>query len=650
MPSQLARKITTRIRKGQGAAGMKHELATFSMEKFTAAKSLRQIFEVKWYITRAFVKGEQYVFWNRGTGSLDRHRALDPRRVRMVDNKILHHVRKQQSKLLRVRPKAEVLPNSSGLEDRDAAKIGTKVLDHLYRTKDAARISREIASWIFTTGNCFVVDAWDKTLPKGGDIHLEVDSPFSWYVPAVAFGPTEFKEMPWAIRAKLRDIQWIEDVYDYKATPESFTADQTILLLQRDLDQSGGLDTQNFPSAVIRENWIKPNKKYPKGVYWVTCNEKTIYQGKFPNYGTDTEPLYEYPATHFRDIIIPGQFWGIATAEQSIPLQQDWNRIRSSIIEWTRIMAKGKWIAPTGSALAPTAIDNEHGEVIYFSPMRGMKPEQARIAPLPQSVLEALELNKRSFMDLFAQHEVTQATNKSDIRSGHMVALLLEQDDTAHAMTYQDFEDRWADLWRHCLMLAQKYYTNTRTLKVTGAGKDPEVMEFKGADLRGNTDVYVATGTHLPDNRLARQGVIMERFQAGLYGPVDDPQTATKVRRLLDESVKEDVYDDIAVDQEAAMTENRYMRLGLQVPLNEWDNDGIHLSEHLRDVKSKEVQALIRKEDGAKVLQSYMEHIQRHKQKVDAEQQKMMLQQQAMGPQGQGGGGGQQQQAGGMQR
>jgi hypothetical protein len=617
MPSQLAKKITARVRKGQQKEGTKRELAKFSTEKFDAAKTLRQIFEVKWYITRAFLKGEQYVFWNRGTGALDRHRSLDPRRVRMVDNKILSHVRKQQSKLLRVRPKAEVLPNSAELEDRDAAKIGTKVLDHLYRTHDAARISREIANWIYSTGNSIVVDAWDKNIPGGGDIHIEVDSPFSWYVPAVAFGPTELQKMPWAIRAKLRDIQWIEDTYNYKATPESYAADQTILLLQKDLDQgSGGLDTVNFPSAVIRENWIKPNKRYPKGVYWVTCNQRTIFQGKFPNYGDDDKPIYEYPATHFRDIVIPGQFWGVATAELAIPLQQDWNRIRSSIIEWTRIMAKGKWVAPTGSALAPTAIDNEHGEVIYFSPTRGMKPEQARIYPLPNSVLEALQLNRNSFMDLFAQHE------------------------TAHSMTFQDFEDRWADFWRHCLMLVQKYYTNTRTLKITGVGKEPEVLEFKGADLRGNTDVYVATGTHLPDNRLARQGVIMERFQAGLYGPMEDPQTGIKVRRLLDESIKEDVYDDVAVDQDAAMVENRYMRLGLQVPLNEWDNDNIHLQEHLRDVKSREVQALIREEGGAQVLQSYMEHIQRHKQKVEQQLQQQMLQMQAMGggnaPTGQG--------------
>jgi len=213
------------------------------------------------------------------------------------------------------------------------------------------------------------------------------------------------------------------------------------MLLMKDMDQSvTGLEHIHMPSAVVKEFWIKPYKKFPKGMYFVVCNKQVIKKGNFPNYGTDSKPIYEYPVTHFRDIKIPGLFWGMATAEAAIPLQKDFNRIRSSIIEWIRTMAKGKWIAPMGSGLAPTAIDNEHGEVIYYSPKRGIQPQQARIAPLPAAVMEALRLNQESFMDLFAQHEVTQATNKSDIRSGTMVALLLEQDDAAHSMTYQDFE------------------------------------------------------------------------------------------------------------------------------------------------------------------------------------------------------------------
>lgn len=626
MPNKLARAINKALTKGAGDVGVNRELRDFAHQKFDAARQLRRIFEVKWYITRAFLKGEQYVFWNRGTGHLDRHRAIDPRRVRMVDNKILHYTRKQQSKMLRLRPIAEVLPNTNELDDVDAAKLGTDLLKHMHRTLEGPRLAREIANWVCTTGNAFVVDYWNDRIP-GGEVGLEVDSPFAWYIPALSHGPTEVQDMPWIARAKLRSIEWIKEVYNFDAKPESFSADQNVMLLMKELDSTvTGLESEYMPSAVLKEFWIKPNKQYPKGMYFVICNNKLVTKMRFPNYGSDDEPHYEYPVTHFRDIKIPGLFWGMATSEAAIPLQKDFNRIRSSIIEWIRSMAKGKWIAPKGSGLSPTAIDNEHGEVIYFTPVRGMPPTPASIPNLPPAVLQALEINRQSFMDLYSQHEVSQGTNRSDLRSGQMVALLLEQDDQAHSMTYQDFEDQWAKLWKHCLLLAQKYYTNTRKLKVLGAGKIWQVKSFTGADLKGNTDVFVSTGTHLPENKIAKQSVVMERFQLGLYGNPEDPMVLSRVRRMLDDAIPEDIYNDVKVDQEFAMNENRQMRAGQAISITQFDNHMVHVREHERDFKTSEVQALLKTESGAQIMNVYQQHLQQHAGELQKQMQGMMPQ------------------------
>jgi hypothetical protein len=153
------------MQKAGSKSAIDTELASFGMERFDSARTIRRLFEIKWYMVRAFLKGEQYVFWNTGTGTLDRHRQTDARRVRMVDNKILTYVRKQQSKILRMRPRAEVLPNSNDLSDVDAANTGTDLLQHLHRTLYGPQIAREIANWMTTTGNAFVVDHWDTNVP-----------------------------------------------------------------------------------------------------------------------------------------------------------------------------------------------------------------------------------------------------------------------------------------------------------------------------------------------------------------------------------------------------------------------------------------------------------------------------------------------------
>lgn len=628
----LAARIQKRVADRQASYVRDKERLSFAQNKFQVAKDLRRIFDIKWYISRAFYKDEQYVFWNKAVGGLARHPETDTRRVRLVDNQIKPRVRKQQAKLLRLRPRAEVLPNTTERSDIDAAELGTDLLKHLHRTLKADKIARHIANWITTTGNAFVVDYWDK---DAKEIGLDVDSPFSWYLPVQSFGAVDIQQMPWAIRAKLRGTDWIKDTYGKDVTPESWTADQNILLMMRDLDAAvSGLEVTHIPSAIVKEVWIKPTNKYPKGDYFVVANNVMLHKGTFPNYGTAEKPIYEYPVTHFRDITIPGLFWGQATMESAIPLQKDWNRVRSSIIEWVRSMAKGKWLAMKGQQLSPTALDNEHGEVVEFGFQRGFVPQQARIVPLPQAVFQALDTNKQSMMDIFSQHEVTQAQNRSDLRSAAMVAMLLEQDDTAPSMTYHDFEDNWAAMWKHCLMIAQKYYDTTRVIKVVGSGQDVKMQSFVGSDLKDNTDVFVATGTHLPENRLAKQAVIMERFQAGLYGPPQDPTVTSKVRRMLDDAMEEDVYDSLKADTDVAMDENRMFRNGMEKPINEYDNHAIHVAEHERDIKSPEVQAMLRARGGDKIVQAYMTHIREHVQQLQKQmQQQMQMQAQAQGGQ-----------------
>ena len=235
-------------------------------------------------------------------------------------------------------------------------------------------------------------------------------------------------------------------------------------------------------------------------------------------------------------------------------------------------------------------------------------------------------------MDLFAQHEPTMGTVRSDIRSASMLAMLMEQDDSTQAMTYHDFEDNWARMWKHVLIIVQRHYTTQRQIKVVGVGRETMIKIFQGSDLKENTDVFVATGTHMPENRLARQAVIMERFQQGLYGDVRDPQVARKVRRMLEDTVETDVYDDVTADQEVAKEENRMLRHGVEVRTNQFDNDAIHLVEHDRDLKSPEVMNTLRKND-PQVITAFVQHIQEHAMKIARQQQQsMMMMPGGMGP------------------
>jgi len=179
---------------------------------------------------------------------------------------------------------------------------------------------------------------------------------------------------------------------------------------------------------------------------------------------------------------------------------------------------------------------------------------------------------------LFSQHEVTQGTNKSDIRSGQMVGMLREQDAHGQIPAHTSYEEGMGRLMSGVLKRIQAGYSQGRMLQVTGRDDEFEVMMFKGSDLRNNTDVRVKGQSSIPDSRIARNAEVIERYQAGLYGPPEGPEVRRHVMNMLDDAVVKDIYSEDIGDERTARWENR-MLIRVAIPVNDYDNHGIHLTE-----------------------------------------------------------------------
>ena len=159
----------------------------------------------------------------------------------------------------------------------------------------------------------------------------------------------------------------------------------------------------------------------------------------------DEYPFTQYNLQHFKDVEIPGVFWGMATMEYAIPLQKSWNRNMTSVDEFNRTLGKGKGLVPRGAKLEALPDDN-NGEWIAYKPVMGQKPEFMKMTSLPRTYDLSFSLLKQSLQDLFSQQEVTKGTNKSDIRSGEMVELLLEQNAMGAIPTHADAEESYEEL------------------------------------------------------------------------------------------------------------------------------------------------------------------------------------------------------------
>jgi hypothetical protein len=199
-------------------------------------------------------------------------------------------------------------------------------------------------------------------------------------------------------------------------------------------------------------------------------------------------------------------------------------------------------------------------------------------------------------MELYFQHEVTSGTNKSDIRSGEMVSLLLEQDDAGNIPTHAVFEESIEAVMKRVLGRIQKGYEGERMLSVVGNNQEVEVFAFKGADLQNNTDVYVAKESTLPDSRAIREEKIRQNFEKGLYGVPTDERVRETVLRMLEETPEEVeiMFAEGHLDRQNARMESTAIMQNPTVMylVNTYDNHQAHLEEHHYTRKQPEYQKL----------------------------------------------------------
>jgi len=167
---------------------------------------------------------------------------------------------------------------------------------------------------------------------------------------------------------------------------------------------------------------------------------------------------------------------------------------------------------------------------------------------------------ERDLENLSGVHEVSfgRLPERASHASGALVSLLLEQDDNIldPLIKIVDQEVFSSRPGLYVLTLVQRNYQEPRLLKLIGRDKEESVFHFKGADLNGNTDVYVTTNVSLPKSHALRTEWIVRLAELGL---LKDPKT---VLELLEFSEAKKLYEDELLHEKRAERENYLIERG----------------------------------------------------------------------------------------
>lgn len=588
--------------------------------KLKACLSARQPFEEQWYYNLAFYFGRQYAIWEKGTTA---NRLVEPpaprNRVRLISNKIKPVIRRELAKLNKEEAQFYVVPNTTEPTDIAAARAAESIADYCLYTGKYNVARRSATFWASLCGTSYI-----KTSCAGVDLPIEYGAvtPFHLAIPNIQ---EEYLEnQPYVIHHRAVDPEVVYKYYDVEVRPDAEVIGAT---LEQRFFNAMGIKTNNMENEKnlvhLKEIWMKPCRNYPKGGLIVIAGGKVIYGYESeptqddplnPRPVTPTEPPYEHGLYPFDKIdhIPTGRFYGDSVIVDLIPLQKEYNRTRSQVVEVKNRTAKPPMVYQKGS-FDPTKVTSEPGQMIPIQPGFDF-PQYMKQPEMPSYVLQEFDRITRDMDDISNQFEVAKGRTPPGVEAASAIAYLQEENDDVLNPTTFSIETATESVGKKTLSLVQQFWSPNKLVKVVSKNSAQEVALFKVADMKDNTDIRVEAGSMAPRSRAAKQAFITELMKMGVI----DNQTGL---RYLQMNETNRLYEETQVDSRHAQRENIKMsgelvtrpdpmsgeEIPVGFPTNDFDNDAIHEYEHGLYMKSQEFE-LLPDENKAQLLNHYMLH------------------------------------------
>lgn len=609
----------------------KNELLTDINKKFDGCKNSRINFEKDWYYNLAFYFGRQWVEWvGTSTANLDFYKLYEPPapswRVRLVSNKIRPIIRNELTKLTKERYQSYVLPNTTDDSDVSAARAAEHISEYLMDESNFTKKERQVVFWALACGTSFFKTYFDPTLPDSSGMlgKICVDDVNAFHLFAPDLEAEEIEDQPYLIHASCKQTDWVKDTFDVDVEAGQKTSGISI---EQKFFSALGVKTAeaNRDLVYVKEIWLRPCRKYPNGALVIWTSEEILGHYDYWPYSHK-----EYPFAKV-DHIPTGRFYADSVIKDLIPLQKEYNRSISQLVEAKNRMAKPQLIAPKGS-VDPAKMTSEPGLIITYQP--GFQPPTPiPLTQMPSYVLENIQRIAQDMDDISGQYEVTKGRTPPGVEAASAIAYLQEENDTRLAHTVASIEEAIEKVGHQMLALANDYWDAQRLVKVVGTNNLMESFQYSKADISGNTDFRVQSGSSAPRSRAAKQAFLTEIGKLGWLPP-------DKILRYLDLVETDKLYEDTQVSARHAQRENLKMQemqpqqpqtimdpetnqpfeapMPAQFPVNDWDDDTVHVDEHTRYMRTQQFEVL-----DPQIQEVFKSHLAMHKQRLQSMQMMM---------------------------
>lgn len=597
--------------------------ATAVLQRVWQSKQTTQDLRYQWYDSIAFVRGDQWSYWDRGSRRVRQHPAM-PWRIRVTDNQILPLIQMQLALLIERQPAFTALARTDDEEDVQAALGIEGLFRYQWDRCDATDKLADALRTSLVTGNGFWRVVWNahagvpelvsmppgmdlagtkeapkagdtdnlqmvppEMLPEGyeqdvypGDVGINVVSPFSMHVDPVA---TSIRDARWMAQEVYVHIDTLKDLFGGKVrdqiVPDVEPTEFYNFELSLRFDQGWALGASDDVKEQVKvtEFWEGPSRKHRFGRVLTVANGRTLDVKENPYDG-------RFPFVHFPCLKVEGRFWADGFVKHQRPLQTMHNRALSRYHEIMNLAGNPKYVADKLAGLKETNINDRPGEVITINPGGQLQALPAPPAPTIHPQIMSMAMN--SLQTISGVNDPLAGNNPPNVRSGRTIAFLQEAGMRRFVPLALQVESGLRDAGRIMLAMIKRCYSEDRVIRILGPNAEAQVIAIRQSDLSRVEDVTVAHGSMIPTSKAAKQDMVLDLLTSApmLFSRDDGSVNKEYIFRSLDMPSVNAKMDPDECDRKLANRENAAAMEGRPIMVEPFHNHVLHSSVHRRQL------------------------------------------------------------------
>lgn len=481
-------------------------------------------------------------------------------------------------------------PATDNPKDKTSAQISDIVLDYLWEEHNKSDQYYEANMWGTACGPVFRKSVkvpsgkYYKDIPLY-EVKPEVVPPFHIIFDGV---PSRFEDIGVIMQASVMRVDRVKQLFsckekgyypdnaakveaeDIKSIPISlFEGLKNIVPGESTSPFSEAAGGSYLESCIVKEVYVKPSEKHPRGLMIVVAGNQTVYADDSPYFYLDGKIWHPY--TMWSWAKLPGNVWGLGLGPQLTKIQRRINSIDAIISYNRKTMAVPLIWSPNGSGIAAGTFIGMPGQVItYNESPNGQRPMRDQGVPLPPSVAQEREQLLIDGSAVAMSADLRSGQNPTGVTTVGQLQILTEQADMAKSKQTESWErfiqqSELLDLlnFRDCYKDIVDPSVIEKLKSFSKEFTSFDWSQFTGNDIQENVTIRVEKGSTVVRSRLMMQDTIIKLATEGLLPEVLQGGSYER-KKFLEQFGLTEIFSDANVDEafcEKAiemMLENKY--------------------------------------------------------------------------------------------